>query len=127
MASKLARRSHAVSVRRPSPLLAKLRDKLASANKRAANARQPKLMGDILAAGGAAAIGFAETKGVLPPRIMSVDSALVIGGIGAFVVPRFVSGKMGSLAHDVTLGALCVATYRLGAGSPILGAGGWEG
>lgn len=128
MASKLARRrSHGVSVRRPSPLIAKLKDKLRSAQRRASSARSPKLMGDLVTAAGAAALGFAEAKAVVPGRVGPVDSALVIGGLGAFVAPRFVGGRTGALVHDLTLGVLCVGAYRLGSGSPILGAGGWEG
>jgi hypothetical protein len=127
MASKLARRSRAVVHRRPSPLLAKLKTKLQAANRRASTARQPKLMADLVTAGGAALLGFAEQKAFVPARIGPVDSALVVGGLGAFVLPRFLGGKVGAIAHDATLGVLCVATYRLGTGSPLMGAGGWEG
>lgn len=125
MASKLARRSHGVTVRRPSPLIGKLKEKLASAHRRARNAGGSKMTRDLIAAGGAAALGLAEQKAIIPARIGPVDSALVVGGLGAFVLPRFVGGRIGSIVHDVTLGALCVGSYRLGTGQPVLGDGGW--
>lgn len=125
MASKLARRSHGVTVRRPSPLIAKLKDKLANASRRARGAGGSKVTRDLIAAGGAAALGLAEQKALLPARIGPVDSALVVGGLGAFVLPRFVGGRIGNIVHDATLGALCVGSYRLGAGQPLLGDGGW--
>jgi hypothetical protein len=86
---------------------------------------------DVLTAAGAAALGKLEQTGTVPAKIGPLDSALVIGALGAFVVPRFVTGKAGSMAHDITLGALCVAAYRIGGGAPLmgdeddLGAAGW--
>jgi hypothetical protein len=86
---------------------------------------------DVLTAGGAAALGKLEQTGTIPAKIGPLDSALVIGALGAFVVPRFVAGKMGSIAHDLTLGALCIAAYRIGGGAPLMGdeddlsGGGW--
>lgn len=126
MASKLARRRFgAVTVRRPSPLIGKLRDKLARAGKRARNAGGSKMTRDLMTLGGGAALGYAEQKAVLPARIGPIDSALVIGGLGAFVLPRFVGGRIGSMVHDVTLGVCTVGAYRLGTGQPVMGDGGW--
>lgn len=125
MASRLARRSHGVTVRRPSPLIGKLKEKLASAHKRARNAGGSKVMRDLTVLGGGAALGFAEQKAVVPARIGPVDSALVIGGLGAFVLPRFVGGRIGTFVHDATLGVCTVGSYRLGTGQPVLGDGGW--
>ena len=113
MASKLARRSHGVTIRRPSPLIGKLKEKLANAHRRARNAGGSKVMRDLVVLGGGAALGFAEQK------------ALVIGGLGAFVLPRFVGGRIGTLVHDATLGVCTVGAYRLGTGQPVLGDGGW--
>jgi hypothetical protein len=125
MASRLARRSHGVTVRRPSPLIGKLREKLASAHKRARNASGSKVMRDLTVLAGGAALGYAEQKSVVPARVGPIDSALVIGGLGAFVLPRFVGGRIGAVVHDSTLGVCTVGAYRLGTGAPVLGDGGW--
>jgi len=87
---------------------------------------------DLISAAGAAALGKAEQAGVLPAKVGPLDSALVIGGLGAFVLPRFVGGRGGKIIHDLTLGALCIAAYRLGTGASLMGdeddlsGGGWE-
>lgn len=130
---RLARRRAPLQFRRkgPSPLVGKLRDSLSRANKRARNAGSSTMFRDVLTAAGAAALGKLEQTGTVPAKIGPLDSALVIGALGAFVVPRFVTGKAGSMAHDITLGALCVAAYRIGGGAPLmgdeddLGAAGW--
>jgi hypothetical protein len=133
MASSLARRFGGRTSnppRRPSPLIAKLREGIARANKRAREAGGgggSTMMRDATAAAGAFALGKLEQQGIVPARIGPVDSSLVIGALGAFVLPRFVKGKMGRLAHDVTLGALCVGAHRVGTGQPILGEEGLEG
>lgn len=126
MASKLARRRFgAVTVRRPSPLIGKLRNKLANASKRARAGGGSNVTRDLIVLSGGAALGFAEQKAVIPARIGPVDSALLIGGLGAFVLPRFIGGRIGSMVHDATLGVCTVGAYRLGAGQPVLGDGGW--
>lgn len=133
--TRLARRRAPMQFRRkgPSPLVGKLRDSLARANKRARGAGSSSVFKDVLSAVGAAGLGKLEQTGTIPAKIGPLDSALVIGGLGAFVLPRFVSGKAGSMAHDLTLGALCVAAYRLGSGAPLMGdeddlsGGGWGG
>jgi hypothetical protein len=118
----LARRfGGAPKFRRPSPMIAKLKDKLRSASRRVRSGGAGSgAMADLVAMGGAAALGKLEQMGTVPARIGPVDSALVIGGLGAFVLPKMVKGKAGRLAHDATLGALCVAGYRLGSGQPLM-------
>jgi hypothetical protein len=126
MASKLARRKFGgVTVRRPSPLIGKLREKLANASKRARSAGGSKMTRDLMVLGGGIGLGYAEQKNVVPARIGPIDSALVIGGLGAFVAPRFLGGRIGSAVHDVTLGVCTVGAYRLGTGQPVMGDGGW--
>lgn len=128
MASKLARRFRGTTHRRPSPLIAKLKDKLRSASRRAREGGGGKsLMRDVVAGASAAGLGKLEQMGNIPPRIGGIDTALIVGGLGAFVAPRFVKGKVGSLVHDAALGALCVGAYRLGSGQPLMGEDGLEG
>ncbi len=132
MATKLARRfgRPIAGPRRPSPLIAKLRDKLRAAGRRAregGGGARGGMMRDVVAAAGAAGLGKLEQSGMLPARLGPIDSALVVGALGAFVAPRFVKGKVGQLVHDATLGALCVGAYRLGQGAPFLGEDGLEG
>lgn len=131
------RRAAAPVRRGPSPLVAKLKDKLASANARARRVASGNagLMKDAAAFAGGAALGYGMKTGAVPARIgpegMAVDSALVLAAIGAFVVPRFVKGKLGSVVHDATLGMAGVAGFNMGSGQPVLGdddglsGGGW--
>lgn len=123
-----ARRATTAPARRgPSPLVAKLKDKLASAQKRARKVASGNsgLMKDVAAFGGGVALGYGEKTGVVPARIgpqgMAVDTALVIATLGAFVLPRFLKGRMGAIAHDATLGIAGVAGHRMGSGVPVLG------
>jgi hypothetical protein len=123
-----ARRATTAPVRRgPSPLVAKLKDKLASAQKRARKVASGNsgLMKDVAAFGGGAALAYGQKTGVVPARVgpqgMAVDTALVIAALGAFVLPRFIKGRMGAIAHDATLGIAGVAGYRMGSGEPVLG------
>lgn len=114
--------------RGPSPMIAKLKDKLASANKRARNAVAgggTGVMRDVSAFVGGAALGYGESKGMIPARLgpagMAVDSALAIAAIGAFVIPRFVKGGMGKIVHDATMGVAGVAGHRMASGNPVIG------
>lgn len=121
MASKLARRTTVSAPRRgPSPLVAKLKNEVAKARSRARAARSSggtPLVRDALVVGGAAGFGLAESKAYVPSRLGPVDTALVVGGVGALVVPRVIGGAPARVIHDLTLGALAVAAYKLGGGA----------
>ena len=121
MATALARRTAPTVRRGPSPMVAKLKNELAKTRARArargAAGGAPSLMTDALVVVGAAGFGLAESKAVVPSRLGPVDTALVIGGVGALLIPRFVSGTPGRVVHDVTLGALAIASYKLGGGA----------
>jgi hypothetical protein len=104
--------------RRSSPALGKLQTALARAR---ARKRGPEpIVRDLTAMSGGTALGLLERRGIVPERIMGLDSAFVIGGLGAFVIGRAASGTFGRVVHDMSLGALCVSGYRLGQGQKLL-------
>lgn len=131
MASRLARRATSTPrFRRSSPLVGKLQSQLSAARSRARNAGGTRVGSDLATAIGAAGLGITEEMGLIPRRIGSIDSAFLIGGVGALVIGPNIRGKIGKIVHDVSLGMLCVSAYRLGTGEKVLGgedagSGGW--
>jgi hypothetical protein len=85
------------------------------------------MLRDAVAVGGAAGLGKLESMGHVPARLGGLPTGLVVGGLGAFLLPRFVGGKLGSITHDLSLGALCAAGYQIGGGTPVMGEDGLEG
>jgi len=119
-----ARARASSSPRRKSPLVAKLREGLARANKRARNAASGSkgMLHDAAAFAGGVAYGKAEEY--LPERLgptgFSVPTSLVATAVLAFGLPRVVSGKALAIGNSVTMGVAGVAGYKLGTGTPIL-------
>jgi hypothetical protein len=111
----LARRTikSVAPVRRKNPQIAKLKERLAKAGKRA---RGRGGMVDkektVLTVAGAAAFAYAEKKGVAIPTVAGLDPALLIGCVAAFLGPRFLPGKNGQRAQAVGDGLLAFAAAR---------------
>lgn len=94
--------------------------KTALARARARKRGPDNLTRDLTAMAGSAGLGRLEVMGIVPPTILSLDSALVIGGVGCFIGPKIASGSFGRILHDASLGALCVSGYRLGRGQKLM-------
>jgi hypothetical protein len=111
----LARRNLRVvrGPRRASPQIAKLKERLKSASRRArAGGGSGGTDKTIFTLVGASLLAFAEAKKVELPTVAKIDPALLYGGIGALVLPRFVGGKNGARLQAVGDGLLAVAAHR---------------
>jgi hypothetical protein len=119
-----ARARASSSPRRKSPLVAKLREGLARANKRARNAATASkgFMDDAAALAGG--FGYGKAEEYLPERLgpsgFSVPTSLVVTGVLAFGLPKVLSGKALALGNNAALGVAGVAGYKLSTGTPIL-------
>lgn len=98
----------------------------ALARARARKRSPDTLTRDLTAMAGGAGLGRLEVMGIVPATILSLDSALVIGGLGCFIGPKIASGSFGRILHDASLGALCVSGYRLGRGQKLMAGEGDE-
>lgn len=110
----LARRSIAPAPRRrPNAQIAKLKERLKSAAKRARGqgglADQERTLFTL---GAAAALAAAEKKGVQIPTVAGVDPALLGGAVCALLLPRYVGGKNAKRVQAIGDGLLAVAAHR---------------
>lgn len=89
-----------------------------SARLRSANVEKKGKITGIVAA---AALGYAEKNGYVPPSILGVNSSLVVGiGLGV-VAPMLLKGATGKMLERAGDAALDIAAYKIAAGAPILG------
>jgi hypothetical protein len=116
MATTLARRTGRTSSappRRRSLQIAKLKERLKAAGKRArGKSGQSDREKTILTAAGAAAFAMLESKGISIPTVGGIDPALLIGAGLSLAGPRYIGGKNGLRAQAVGDGILALAAAR---------------
>lgn len=116
MATAIARRSSrapSAAPRRRSIQIAKLKERLRAAGKRArgkggSSDREKTL----LTAVGAAGYAMLEKRGVRIPTVGGLDPALLIGAALSLAGPRYIGGKNGLRAQAVGDGVLALAAAR---------------
>ena len=113
MASLARRNLRVVKSRRPSPQIAKLKERLKSAARRARGhggaSGHDKTIFTLLGAG---ALAFAEKRNVKLPTVANIDPALVYGAIGALILPKYIGGQNGARVQAAGDGLLAVAAHR---------------
>lgn len=113
----LARRT----ISRPAPAapkrrslqIAKLKERLKAAGKRArGKSGQSDREKTILTAAGAAGFAMLESRGVAIPTVGGIDPALLVGAALSLAGPRYIGGKNGLRAQAVGDGILALAAAR---------------
>jgi hypothetical protein len=99
--------------RRPSPQIAKLKDRLAAASKRArGQGGQVQKERTLITAAAAGLFALAEKKGVNIPTVAGLDPAIVIGAAATLLGPRYIGGKNGQRLQAAGDGLLALAASR---------------
>jgi hypothetical protein len=113
MATLARKKTQLTVVRRKSPQIAKLKERLKSASRRArGQGGQVNKERTILTLAGAAGFAMLEKKGVRMPTVGGIDPAILIGAACVLAGPRYIGGKNGQRVQAIGDGVLSLAAAR---------------